>query len=446
MCSTAFAADIAPIVDTPVVSSPAFNITGTAGIVGFDMPEFDTGVLGVTDDEMLWGGMLGISAAGAIGNTNGWDVVLGVNAFGAFAGGSSSSSTWTADEPGTLIITGLSTPGTAGPDNGPDLISLSTDRSTPEAELEIVNDNPQGGGSDGSGDVSGGTNNVGFVTPSSAENSFILGALATTTGAAAAYGAIADSDGGIFIATGDIEGLTIETNVSRQLIYTGADLTLGLAGNLSDGVSAQVYAGPSYRGLFQDTTTDININIPEMGDTDVIFPEFNISRLDDLDSNYLGGVVGGNISVAAGSGVLFTLGLEGGVYGVRSTWTGTDTYSTCCGDFGVDPEDDDFQGGESPSYTVTSNSQTENFSDTIAFAVRGNGAVTWAVDENKALSLGGSVEYLSKVATVDHSGLTQFIPGDTSAEWENDGQPAGPTRSWGSMINFAVTASLTGSF
>lgn len=442
MCSTAFAADV--LQDAVIVEdAPAFTLTGTAGIVGFNLADFDSGVFGATDDSLLWGGMIGISGSGALDQYNGWDVVLGFNAFAAFAGGDSSSSRWTADGPGTLIISGVSTPG------GVNSIDLETDNGTSSGTVDIVNNNPQTGGADGVGTVSGGTDNVGFVVPADTGNSFILGAVTTGPGSAAAYGAIADTDGGIFIATGDIDGLTVQTSVSRDLIYTGADLTLGLGGDLQDGVVAHVYAGPSYRGLFQDYETDININIAEVDeDTVVTLPDLTISRLDEVDTNYLGGVVGGNLLFGANDGVVFRLGVEGGVYSAMASWTGTDTYSTCCGDFGPDPEDEDFQGGLSPDLTVTSDSVTDNFDSELAFALRGSGGVTWGLDANTSVTLGGSIEYLSKVASLQHGELTTWTPGGADdASWdETDGPPPDAVLSWDSMVNFALTASLTGHF
>ncbi|MDB5542712.1 MAG: hypothetical protein JWQ89_4439 [Devosia sp.] len=445
MSSTALGADVLQEQALVVEDAPAFQLTGTAGIVGFHLPDFDTGVFDVTDDGLLWGGMLGFSAAAKVGGMDNWDVILGVSAFGAFAG-SSNSSTWSPGAPGTLVITGLSTPSNAGGPDGPDTITLTTDGGTNFATSDISGVNPQGDAAVvGNLSASGTTDNLGVVSPSAGggPNSFIVGAATTGNGTAAAYGAIADTSGGVFVAAGDIDDLSVETTVTRKLIYLGADITLGLAGEVNDGVSAQVYVGPSYRGLFQTNTTDVNINIAEVNPSAIVIPEFSISTEDDIDSNYFGGVLGGNISFLASDGVTFSLGLEGGVYAVNASWTGQDTYSTCCGDF---PNGD--PSGSSPELTITADPITTDFADEIAFAARGNAGVTWDLDADKSFTLGGSVEYLSKVATVDHGSRTTFTPGtDSDITWINGDNPPGATvLSWGSMINFALTASLTGHF
>lgn len=435
MTTAAMAADM---VEPQVVveDAPAFTLTGTIGVVGFQLPDFDTGVFGINDDSLLWGGMIGVSGSGTVGNAGGdWDVVLGVNAFAAFAGGSSSS-TETFTGPGTVYITGLSTP-TSG-----DEIALNAGANPVTAN--ITHTNPAGGGSvTALSAATGANNNVTSVVPSGASNGFTLGAVTTNVGGTndAAYGAIADSSGGIFVGTGDISGLSVTTDVSRKVIYTGADVTLGLSGSVGDGAAAEVYVGPSYRGLFQTNTTDVTVNIAESPGV-VTIPEFKISTEDDIDSNYLGGVLGGKVSFAATDGVVFSLGLEGGVYAVSASWTGQDTYSTCCGDFapaGV-------VVSTSPTLSVVSDELTSEFDSDIAFAVRGNAGVTWALDDNRAFTLGGSLEYLSKVAAVDHNNRT-LVTGGNTADWDSGEAPVpGTTFSWGSMVNFALTASLTGQF
>lgn len=426
MCSTAYAADV--LQEQVVEDAPAFLITGTAGIVGFDMPDFDTGVFGITDEGMLWGGMIGVSASGSVGNAGGdWDVVLGINAFGAFAGGSTST-TQSFAGPGTVYISGLSNP--AG-------TSIVTDSTVASSDVDHT--------ASGLATATVGTDTDAAFSSSSGSG-FIVGGVSTNDdGTELSYGAIADTTGGIFVASGDINSeLDVTTEVSRQMFYAGADITLGLGGTIGDGASAQVYVGPSYRGLFQENTTLVTAN-PVESTAVVTLPNFSISTLDDIDSHYFGGVLGGNVSFGASDGVVFSLGLEGGVYGVHASWTGRDTYETSGGFF--DPDNTPpINGSTQPPLTVQGPEFTGDFDDTIAFAARGNAGVTWAVGNNQALTLGGSLEYLSKVATVDHAGRTIIEPGDVSGAWPVT-DPA-PTYDlvWGSMVNFSITASLTGTF
>lgn len=425
----------ATLAQDQAAAAPSYTLTGTGGVIAFGLPSFDTGVFGHVAGGSLMGGMAGGTFSMTTGRMNDWDVVVSVNAFGAFGTGTSGW-TDTFSGPGTVIITGLTTPA-----NGS--ITLATTTPAGTSSANIANTNPQGGGSTAVASATGGTNNVGFVAPSIVGNSFIIGALSNdgvTTGGA--YGAIADTSGGIFIGTGDLDGLSILTSVTRQIGYGGADVTVSLKGKPNETTGVEVYAGPSFRHLSETDTTNVSVNIPELPPTATIFPEFGLSHVDQLSSSYFGGVVGTNLSFLASPGVVFTLGLEGGAYSVSASWIGQDTYSTCCGDFLAAP----FAAG-SPTLSVSADPSTYNFANAIAFAVRANGAVSIALKDNLALTLGGNVDYLSQVAQVDHANLTQVIPGQQDASWTNaSGTAATSTFSWGQMLNFGVSASLTGSF
>lgn len=427
MCSTAYAADV--LQEAVVDDAPEFLITGKVGGIVFDMPDFDTGVFGINDDTLAFGGMVGLSGSGAVSSAGDWDVILGFNVFGAIAGGS--TTTAYSDGPGTVYISGLSNPaGTittdAVPGGAPPDVGTTVNASSATA-------------------TSGTDTGAGFAAPSG--TGFIVGAVSTNDDPAGdtvvTYGAIANTTGGIAVVSGDLDG-AISTEVSRQIMYLGADVTLGLGGEIGDGTSAQVYIGPSYRGLFQENTTTVTVNLPESQPV-VTLPNFSIATLDDIDSDYLGGVLGGSVAFGAGDGVVFTLGLEGGVYGVRASWTGQDTYETSGGVF--DPDGGGpIAFGPQPTLTVQGPTFERDFDDTIAFAARGNAAVTWAVGSNQALSLGGSLEYLSAVATVDHAGRTVVNDGVLTGAYPGTDPAPTTTLRWGSMVNFAITASLTGTF
>jgi hypothetical protein len=255
---------------------------------------------------------------------------------------------------------------------------------------------------------------------------------------AAAYTGIGASSGGVFLATGNIDGLTVSTTVSRSFAYGGADLTLGLGNRLDGSTSVQVYAGPSFRGLREGITTDISVDIPEVQPSVLTHPMYKISVGDTLVSTYLGGLVGGKFSVEAQPGVTFTLGLEGGIYSVHANYTGQDTYSTCCGAVSTP------LATSSPTISVKGPSNSVDIGSDIAFSAKGSGAVSWDIAENKTLSLGGNVEYLSRVAQVNHGGLTQTGAPNT---WTL-GSSAAPTTtfSWGSMIKWGVSGTFTGHF
>jgi hypothetical protein len=263
-----------------------------------------------------------------------------------------------------------------------------------------------------------------------------------------AAGAVASSDGGIFVATGDLAGMEVTTDTSRNIFYTGADLTLGLGRADNGGTLYSVYAGPSYRGLYQNIVTDLTVDMAEVDDGGAVtLPNFTISSDENLNSQYLGGVLGGTAAFSVGDGMILSLGVEGGVYGVSAKWNGKDTYSSAGGLFN-DPNDDDAGSVAQTPISVTAGQLSEDdiTNDTIAFAARGNASLTWAISHNQAFSLGGNVEYLSQVATVTHDRVLEPAY-DPTTSWSAGDAPTGaPTFSWGSMVNFGITASLTGTF
>lgn len=376
--------------------------------------------------------MLGANLTVGLGQTGDLDLLLGLGVFGAFASGATGSWTDTFDSMDSgVVVTGLSTPG------GSAAIHLLTDSAAESASFDVDGVVPP---DTATGSASGATNNVAAVTPT-AGSGFVMGsAVVTDTGVAAAYGGIGEPTGGIFVATGEIDGLTITTEVDRSLFYGGADLTLGLAGNKNGETGFIVYGGPSYRGLRQDMTTAMTIDIPEAEPSVLTHPEFGISVDDTLTSHYFGGVLGGNLSVNTSPGMLLTLGVEGGLYGVHSSWDGQDTYSTCCGSVG-EPLD-----STSPEYTVRGPALEADLEDAVAFALRGNAAVSWAVDQSRTVSLGGNVEYLSRVATVSHDDMITTGLGDGDDLRWTGGDGATTTFGWGEMWNYGITASLTGHF
>jgi hypothetical protein len=383
--------------------------------------------------------MLGLSGNSTIGSHDDWDVIFGFNVFGAIAG-ADSTSTETFTGPGTVFISGLSTPGDSS------AVALDT---TPGNAVATVT--PPGGGASSVDEGGAATVNANTVVPTAP--GFVLGTITTNGGTGTAAGAVASSDGGIYVITGDLTGLEVTTDISRNIFYTGADLTLGLGRADNGGTLYSVYAGPSYRGLYQNIVTDLTINMAEANDGGVVtHPNFTMSSDENLNSQYLGGVLGGTAAFSIGDGMILSLGAEGGVYGVSAKWNGTETYSSAGGLFN-DPNDDPDLGplAQTPiSVTADQLSEDDITNDTIAFAARGNASVTWAISHNQAFSLGGNVEYLSQVATVTHDRV--FEPDyDANASWSAMTPPVGaptgaPTFSWGSMVNFGITASLTGTF
>lgn len=405
-------------------AAPVFTLDGSGGLTVLNIPTFDSGVLGHTANGLLIGGMVGGKITGKIGQMDDWDVIASFSTFGSFAGGHSSWTDTFDSGDSAVVITGLSAPG--------GLANIDLTQGPGAADSDVTG----AGGANANTSAAGATNNVAAVSPDG--SGFVVSSSVTDTGTGAAYGGIGASSGGIFIASGDIDGFSVTTDVHRFVAYGGADLTLGMAGHFDSNTSVQVYAGPSFRGLAEGIRTDITANIPEALPSVLTHPTFTISVNDALTSYYFGGVVGGGVSIATESGVTYSLGAEGGLYSVNASWSGHDTYSTCCGSIGTPVSSD------SPDLSVDGPTSTYNYGSTLAYAARANAAATWALEGNKTFTIGGNVDYLSRVATVDHSGLVQTgQPEDWSA-----GAPitATTTYGWGSMFSFGIKGTISGHF
>jgi hypothetical protein len=412
---------------------PVFTITGTGGLNVAGVPAFDTGFFGHQAGGALIGGMFGVSGSGSVATFDDVSLVLGINAYVGFAGGLSS---WTDSfsGTGTVVITGLTIPG------GNAAMDLDPNSGT-DVSVNGV------GTAAGTIAAAGGVVNVGFVAPDNAGAGpgFIGGVYAEGNGNFMSGGFIADTSGGVVGIAGDLDGLSITTTTARSLTVAGAEFTAGLAGNISDTVALQVYAGPSVRSVTGVENTNVTVNFFEQPPSATTFPEFTIGQTDTLTGTYIGGLVGLSSSIVT-DGVIYTLGVEGGVYNVNASWRGVNTYSTCCGNF--DPAGGVVNGvpagsGASPNLAVSSTPMTYDFASTMAVNAKANAGVTFALSENQALTIGGSAEYLSHVAQVSHPSQTTVTGGDEVTSFS---APAASTFSWGSMISLGGTISITGSF
>jgi hypothetical protein len=399
----------APALAQDATGPVSFALTGSGGVQGFNLPSYDPGAFGHVAGGNLFGGMLSVSGSAKVGDAGDWGVILGINAFGAFGMGSSS---WSDSITGPITISGL------------DPLPLGgTAANTAGATFTATANSPGGGSAHVDNGAGPGPNNLGDVVPD-ATGFGVAGGAATGTGASA-FAGFGDPTGGILVGSSNDGNLVIRTDVSRTVLYGGADLTLGLAGSFDSATTVQVYAGPSIRGLSQGVRTAFTADLTEAPTPpSEAIPTFTIAVNDQLMSTYLGGVFGGNVSFEGTPGVVFTLGAEGGVYTVHSSWNAHDTYSTCCGVDG--------NGVASQSLSVDGPTHTADLGNAVAFSAKGTASATWALDGNKTVTLGGNVGYLSNVPTVSHSG---FVGGT-------------PTTTFGttSMITYGASVGLTGHF
>jgi hypothetical protein len=223
--------------------------------------------------------------------------------------------------------------------------------------------------------------------------------------------------------------------------YGGGDATIGLNSHVNDTTQLMFYGGPSVRVLSESDTTKVTANMAALQPSVVTFPNFAITNADQLNSMYWGGVIGTSVAFQASPGIQVNLGGEAGLYDVHSSWTGQSSYSTCCGNFDAGSP----TSGASPSLNVSSPSMTQDLGNAFGYALRGNGGVSFDMGGNKTLTLGANAEYLSRVAQINHGALST-TGGPATFNSQTAVAVPGPTFSWGSMISYGASVSLSGHF
>lgn len=422
----------------------AFGLT--VGPSFFALPDLETGT--VTDGEGSFspavdgngmGANVGLSAGISIGKVGNFDAGIGLSGF-ATIGKSRNTALQSFAGPGILTIGGYTTPGNAD-------IALTTDSAAGNsaASANIIHANPQGGGEVISVanplNPAGTVNNYG-VSVASGDNSFGLAGVVTQQGAvngAAAYGAVAATDGGVFFGAGDLTGLSVTTDVTRHLIYSGADLTVAMS-NSSGAMSLQGYVGPSYRLLNQAIRSTTTIDIPGAGPSATTFPFYAMERDETLTSHYFGGVIGLTLSQPVSNEVTFSLGLEGGAYYVRDSYEGRESYSISGGSLAA-----------VPLTTVNNATGIDLEADGMAWSAKMSPSITVALAPNRQLTFGGSVDYLSRVATITRDGAVgsstnSYAGSDDGALSYNAPSQTSNTLSFAPMWSFTPTVSFTGQF
>jgi hypothetical protein len=253
-----------------------------------------------------------------------------------------------------------------------------------------------------------------------------------------AVGAAADTSGSLFLAVGDLDGLSIATSVQNSILYSGMDITFGASGVVNDRTVAQAYIGPSYRylGQWNQTNYSLAVDLPEVGPT-VVHPLYVLDRNANVTSNYVGGVVGAGLAMKVNENISIGLAGEGSLYYTHAMLTGSDSV-TISGGNGVG-------GVHGPTQTVTYDAGNSAFNNGIAYAVRGQASTTVKINPNLDFTLAGTVDYLSRVARPNGGADITYTANatDANASWSSSGSPL---LSFGDMWAFTVTGGVTGHF
>lgn len=443
LASTAHGADLMVMDDLTVIEEDhaKFVLTVGGGIAAYGLPAFSSAAIDVGDDafdlgldDIAYGGLIGANMSVQLGVDNGVATSLGASGFISYAA-RGATSTIALENDSSLFIRGLTTPtGT---------IDLAV---VPGTSTDFDISGTVGGEWDQDGTLlqaSGGSNAWGVASPSDDGFSYMGGAVTDTPDDEAfAFGAIATGEGGVFLAIGDLEGWEVETDVQQQLLYTGGDITFALTRlpEPGDKYALTGYAGPSYRFLGQDMTTDISVTPGALEPVSVEpfeYPTYSQSTEEMLSTHYMGGILGGNITMPVGQTSTLTFGLEGGLYYMMTDYDASESYSITGGAF----DDEDVAQDQTVENMIDFGGDDEDY----AFALRGQATYSMPVKENVQFSLGLGGEYLSKVAQVGRDDTVLTSPSGGTYD-EPSGSASNGIISYGDMWSFTLTGAITGQF
>lgn len=444
--TVAGAADLDQLASDKVVIAEPGNpwvVTVGAGVAGYALPgvvgaylEVDGSQVELPSDGLALGGLVGISASTQLGEQDGTISSLGISGFMSFASRSSGTNI-TLGNGSSLFIPGITTP--------TGVITLTTDPAAPTATAVISGTAGMNQNAVMSSNSGGAQNGYG-VNDAAAGDGFSYVGIGTFAGAqnlAYAFGAIADETGGAFLAVGDLEGWTVSTDVTHDLVYTGGDVTFALTKTPEAGEPALTgYAGPSYRFLGQGVSTEIAVNAAALqptAPTNFTHPVYTQTTDETLNSHYVGGIVGGNITLPVAEAASLTLGLEGGAYFMGTRYAVKETYAV--------------SGGVPLAVNELVSNAIEMGDDSgFAYALRTQASYTTAISDTMQFNFGLGGEYLSRVASIGRdptaiaSALPNPVTGDDAAYSGPEDNRGGSFLTFGDMWSFTLTAGITGQF
>jgi hypothetical protein len=430
-----------------------FSLSGTVGGVVMDLPDGGGLFLGEGADDandLLFGGTVGVSAAVGTGPVlGGLQGFIGLNLFGTYAYADvNKTSAFTG--PGVVVVQG----GT-GPFLSDITIVTSSGATSAFADITSTHTNPDGGGEAvvvaSETDPGPGAQDAPYTSNAVVGNSFQWGGGQTRVdgagGSATAYAALADENGGVFIAAGNLDGLNLTQSYRTEALYLGGDVTFGVAGQ-NGTTTLQGYVGPSYRYLAQrnSTTSNLFVDVPEYAGV-AEFPLLSISGTDTFSSHYMGGIAGLMATIPTSATTALTIGVEGGAYYTMASLSSDGVYTVSGGNLDVgggviDPAP--APGAVAPISIEYDGVEYE--AETIAFAARGTAAYTVAIAQKAQLTFSGSVDYLSAVAQTGVNATVTGYEGDDDGTVTYQSGGANERISWGHMVNLSGSVSLTGQF
>jgi hypothetical protein len=133
------------------------------------------------------------------------------------------------------------------------------------------------------------------------------------------------------------------------------------------------------------------------------------------------------------------LGGEVGFYGVHTSYEGSESYTVTGGL--PTPVDQ----------TVVNENGMSGDDDTTAFSAGASASISMPVGAAMLFTLGGGVDYLSKVATLERGSAADVVsttsyPDDDSTASYDAAEDLSPSISYGSGASWRLTGSLSGHF
>lgn len=409
----------------------AISFSGGIGVVS--LPELPTGVFSYgngTFDTSNSG--IGVGAEGKVvlstifarsGDYNFF--VDGVLSGGIYAANSAATDTFTGT--GYVVIQSYS-PGTA-------VFDLDTVNNGVNATA--TSDITAGAVNPNTTDAGVGNAAADLITPYGVGTGFVYNAdLILAAGAgAAAFGAVADTNGFSFLGVGDLDGLTITTNVRETAFLASGEIYLGVTGssNNSSNTNMKAYVGPSARHIGRNADTNIDIDIAEVPGQAVDFQMLGLNRNEELNGDYLGGLVGiGGSHLDEQTGIVYSAGVEAGLYAYRFNFSGSESFE-------IGPN------------TINSNTTVSQSANGAAWMARGQVAVSMPVSPQSQLTIAGTTEYLSKapsIARMENPSPTITEAGNVhNADYTTTAGAVTNSRiAVGDMWNFGLSATWSNAF
>lgn len=457
LSTAAFAADPAAPTPAPVVieEEPLFTLSITGGVTAFGIP--DTAPIGLTNDagaaanadklnevnlfdgldSPLYGGTIGIDMSAPI---NGDGTSINFSGFGSFVTRDGSQHRTLGEEQYLNV-------------HGPSLPAGTIDIETLDFDVDLAGTTASDEGWGWSDVTSGGLALInadsigGPVYGNVADANGFIFAGSQGDLPSYAFGAIATTEGVIFLGVGELAGTEITTDVKQDLAYAGGDVTLSQRTTPDDSaVAFTVYGGPSFRYMGTETTTDTTIQLNQnyFNTATFQYPTFNMNTVENIDTYYAGAVFGGNVDLDVWDGAKLSLGLGAGVYYASSSYA-SETEASLNGGFGG--------GGGTPNTSVVSNFDLDP-EEGFAYTLKGSSAFSADISDNMQINFGLGAEYMSRVATSRFVGEDGAVltsdsgtdVDDADAEYNGANATGGTVLAFGDAWSFKATAGLTGQF